>query len=137
MSDRKNLDKMTEIETGIGEEKRREMLIDKESENESGNVREITKRRDKGPRPQQRRKGVVKEAIQEKGIRRHKIKIEGMIKRIGLTEKPLTGRIEVEMMREEAEIKTEIRTEIVNRLEIKGMRSLQTRVKSLKIFAPF
>lgn len=44
MRDPRNLDNKTEIETGIGEEKLREMLIDKENENEieSGNVREIT-----------------------------------------------------------------------------------------------
>ena len=135
MSDPRNLDKMTEIEIEIGEERLREMLI--VNAIVSVSVKKIVKREDKGLRPRKRRKDVVKEVSQEREIRRHQIKIKGMIKRIVLTEKHLTGRIEEGMMREKVESKTERKTEIVNRPKIKGRKSPQAKVKSLKIFAQF
>jgi hypothetical protein len=145
MKGSRNLDRMTETETEIGEEKLKEMLNGNGNGNANGNanananasVKKIAKKGDRGLPPRKRRTSGEKEANPEREIRRHLIRIEEMIKRIVLTEKPLTGRIEEEMMTIGGGSKTDRRTEIVSKQEIKGMKSLQARVKSLKISARF
>jgi hypothetical protein len=141
MKGSRNLDRMTETEIEIGEEKLKEMLNGNGNANGNANanvsVKKIAKKGDRGLPPLKRRTSGEKEANPEREIRRHLIRIEEMIKRIVLTEKPLTGRIEEEMMTIGGGSKTDRRTEIVSKQEIKGMKSLQARVKSLKISARF